>query len=481
MRSRKNGTGSKQDVTHGDDLRRATDWVLNEQMFSNVKVHGNVKWKEAGVAALVRLAIFWMWSPESSIVEAARSAIAVVTRIFGRAAVNSYQSLTNALGRYGDQIRPVLARRLHALMEQSDKAGFRVGIWLALAVDGSRLDVPRTLQNERRFCKAARKKKKKKKKAKKRGRHAKAQRAPTHKKKHYDPQPVGPQMWLTLMWHIGQQLPWCWKTGPSYSSERHHVMEILEEQEFAENTLFCGDAGFVGYEFWRAIHDRAHHFLVRVGGNVRLLKKLGWYAQEREGIVYSWPYSAMKKKQPPLVLRLVRLQDARNGNIYLVTNVLSKRRLSDRQASQIFRQRWGIEVQFRSLKQTFGRTKLRSGTPENATIELDWSLFALWMVQLLAHKEQIKVCEPQDKTSIAAVLRVIRRIIEHADDTRPLRESLPRQLAAALTDNYERKSKKKSRNYPRRKEEPAAGKPVTLNATQKHKSRLEKVTMANAA
>lgn len=481
MRSRKNGKGSKQDVTNGDDLRRATDWVLNEEMFSNVAVHGNVKWKEAGVAALVRLAIFWMWSPESSIVEAAANAITVVTSIFGNAAVNSYQSLTNALRRYGDQIRPVLTRRLHALMEKSDEAGFRVGLWLALAVDGSRLNVPRTLKNERQFCKAKRKKTKKKKKAKKRGRHAKPKKAPTHKKKHYDPQPVGPQMWLTLIWHIGQQLPWCWKTGPSYSSERHHVMEMLQNEEFAENTLFCGDAGFVGYDFWRTIHDHGHKFLVRVGGNVRLLKKLGWYAKERHGIVYSWPDSAMKKKQPPLVLRLLQLKDARNGSIYLVTNVLNKRLLSDWQASQIFRQRWGIEVQFRSLKQTFGRTKLRSGTPENATIELDWSLFALWMVQLLAHKEQIRVREPNEKTSIAAVLRVIRRIIQRATDARPPRESLKSQLAEALTDNYERKSKKKSRNYPRRKEEPATGKPVTLNATDKHRQRLEKMALASAA
>jgi hypothetical protein len=356
-----------------------------------------------------------------------------------------------------------------------------MGVWLALAVDGSRLDVPRTLKNERQFSKAKSKKQKKRKKAKKRGRHAKPKKPATHKKKHYDPQPVGPQMWLTLFWHIGQQLPWCWKTGPSYSSERHHVMEVLEEEEFAENTLFCGDAGFVGYEFWRAIHDRDHKFLVRVGGNVRLLKKLGWYARERDGIVYSWPDLAMRKKQPPLVLRLLQLKDARNGNIYLVTNVLNKSLLSDFQASKIYRQRWGIEVQFRSLKQTFGRTKLRGGTPENATVELDWSLFALWVVQLLAHKEQTRVREPNEKTSIAAVLRVIRRIIQHATNPRPASESFKNQLAEALTDTYERKSKKKSRNYPRRKEEPAPGKPVTSNATEKQKQKLKKITFANAA
>jgi hypothetical protein len=481
MRSRKNGKQSKQDATYGDDLRRATNWVLNEEMFSNVEVHGNVKWKEAGVAALVRLAIFWMWNPESSIVQAASDAIAVVKRISGSAAVNSYQSLTNALRRYGDQIRPVLTRRLQALMEKSDTTGFRVGLWLALAVDGSRLDVPRTFQNERQFCKTKRKKKKKGKKAKKRGRHAKPKKPATHRKKHYDPQPVGPQMWLTLIWHIGQELPWRWKTGPSYSSERHHVMEMVAKDEFPENTLFCGDAGFVGYEFWRAIHDRDHKFLVRVGANVRLLKKLGWYAREREGIVYSWPDSAMKKRQPPLVLRLLQLRDARNRSIYLVTNVLNKSLLSDSQASQIFRQRWGIEVQFRGLKQTFGRTKLRSGTPENATIEVDWSLFALWMVQLLAHKEQTRVREPNEKTSIAAVLRVIRRIIQHVTHPRPASESLQNQLAEALMDTYQRKSKKKSRNYPRRKEEPATGKPVTLNATLNHKQKLKKMTYANAA
>lgn len=482
MRSRKNRNGSKPEVTNGDDLRRATDWVLDNGIFANVEVHGNARWKKQGVASLIRLAVFWMWSQEPSIVEAATSAIALVTRLFGSSAVNSYQSLTNALGRYGDQIHPVLKSRLHALMEKSDKTSFRVGLWLALAVDGSRVDVPRTLPNERQFCKLKQQQKKKKsKKPKRRGRHATSKRAPTHKKGHYNPQMVGPQMWLTLIWHIGQQLPWCWKTGPSYSSERHHVMEMLQKEDFPQNTLFCGDAGFVGYDFWRSIHDQGHSFLIRVGGNVRLLKKLGWYAKERDGIVYSWPDSAMKKKQAPLVLRLLQFNDARNGSIYLVTNVLDKRRLSPSQASAIFRQRWGIEVQFRSFKQTFGRTKLRSRTPEKATLELDWSLFALWIVQLLAHREQTSLREPNEKTSVAAVLRIIRRMIQHAAEVRPPRESLKTQLAGAVTDTYDRKSKKKSRNYPRRKEEPATGKPVTLKATTEHKQKIKEMAPSSAA
>jgi len=167
-------------------------------------------------------------------------------------------------------------------------------------------------------------------------------------------------MWLTLIWHIGQRLPWCWKIGPSYSSERAHLLELLAEQKFPEFTLFCGDAGFVGYDFWSTI-AADHHFLVRVGSNVRLLKNLG-YVREREGIVYCWPDAAMKKLQPPLVLRLLHFQSSR-GDVYLVTNVLEEKKLTEQQASEIYRRRWGIEVHFRSVKQTFGRSKLRSRHP----------------------------------------------------------------------------------------------------------------------
>jgi len=52
--------------------------------------------------------------------------------------------------------------------------------------------------------------------------------------------------------------------------------------------------------------DAGHQLLVRVGSNVKLLKKLG-YARERNGLVYLWPDRAAKKRLPPLVLRLTRL------------------------------------------------------------------------------------------------------------------------------------------------------------------------------
>ena len=280
-------------------------------------------------------------------------------------------------------------------------------------------------------------------------------------------------MWLTLLWHIGLRLPWCWKLGPSYASERGHLQTMLDEQKFPENTLFCGDAGFVGYDFWRAIIDHGHNFLIRVGSNVRLLKHLG-VARQRNDIVYCWPNAAMKKTEPPLMLRLLRFHDG-HGEMFLVTSIVADRALTAEQASIIYRRRWGIELQFRSLKQTYGRTKLRSRTPDHAEVELHWSLLGLAMLELLALKEQSRAGEPADKTSVAAVLRIIRSMIAEQSEARPPSAALPQRLRCATIDSYQRQSKKKSRNYPRRKEEPSTGSPIIVTATKQQREKLQEI------
>ena len=44
----------------------------------------------------------------------------------------------------------------------------------------------------------------------------------------------------------------------------------------------------------------------------------------------------------------------------LVTNILDEEVLSDETASKIYRLRWGIEVYYRTLKQTLGHQTLKS-------------------------------------------------------------------------------------------------------------------------
>jgi hypothetical protein len=94
-----------------------------------------------------------------------------------------------------------------------------------LAVDGSRASTPRTKSNEKAFRAANYGKGKTAKYRKKKSKNKR-------KKNRTKAETVTPQIWLTLLWHMGLRLPWCWKMGPSDSSEREHFHEMLMQQSF---------------------------------------------------------------------------------------------------------------------------------------------------------------------------------------------------------------------------------------------------------
>jgi Transposase DDE domain len=442
---------------NGATLRAAVTWAVEEQIFTHVKLHGNTTWR---VVDLILLTIVWVWSGDATLTGSFAEAHRWSNDVLGRAAVTTYQGLLKALVTWTGSLLPLLWNRLHRLMEQEGGKHWRVGRWLALAVDGSRVSVPRTAKNEKAFCapnfgkgKKARSRKKKRKRL---------------RRKSEQPQPVKPQIWVTLLWHMGLQMPWSWKTGPSNAVERDHLRQMLSGQKFPEDTLFCGDAGFTGYDLWRAINEAGHSFLVRVGANVTLLRKLG-YVRERAGIVYCWPKAVAYQGEPPLVLRHLRVRVGRCV-MHMVTNVLNKNALTDAMAVRLYRLRWGIELQFRTVKQTFGRRKLRSRTPERAYVELDWALLGLWLIQLFAVKEQVEIGEIPDQCSAALAIQVVRETFRRWRE-RP-DEPFASRLQGATKDNYRRRGLKKARYCPNYKDKPSAGSPVIQTAKPWHKKKL---------
>lgn len=96
-----------------------------------------------------------------------------------------------------------------------------------------------------------------------------------------------------MLWHIGFGLPWNWWTGPADSSERAHLLEMFES--LPATALVVADAGFVGHGYWKAIVDSGRHFLIRVGTNLRLLKRLGC-ARETNQIVYTLDRQSSSKE-----------------------------------------------------------------------------------------------------------------------------------------------------------------------------------------
>ena len=445
---RRSGTGT----TEADRLGRAINWCLSESMFVDLDLHGNTKWS---ARLLIALAVLTAWGEHRRMTDSFEEATRLSRRLFGLVAVKTYQGMMRALVRYTGQLLPAVWQRLQCLAEKTAPEQFRIGRWVPLAVDGSRFSTPRTLSNERAFAaknfgKGGRGKNRTKWKNKK-----KRSKKLCH--------PVKPQIWLTLIWHMGTKLPWCWKTGPSTSSERHHLTDMIHSLSFPKNTLFCCDAGFTGYELWSTIRKSGHHFLMRVGGNVNLLKNLG-HCRHADGLVFLWPEQAARKKQPPVMLRLIEVKGER-GSMYLVTSVLSRRELSDSMFRRLYPLRWGVELQFRTLKQTFGLGTLRSRNADHALAELQWSIVALTMVQLLAIREQRKLDIPPENSSAGEALRAIRKAMRHWHEVRHKTESLTAELQGAVKDDYHRTTNKAARYHAAYKDKPSAGKPTIRKAT----------------
>jgi Transposase DDE domain len=455
---------SKAQIVNADLLRRALQWVIDEDLFRAVRLHGNTTW---AVVQLVALAVLWVWSDRTTLTGAFAQARQLSLTLFGSAAVTTYQGLTKALVTWTGRLLPLLWERLHRRMEEGGRTAWRLGRWLPLAVDGSRVSTPRTASTEAAYAAPNFG----------RGKTAKSRRRWANKRRRMKKlsQPVRPQIWLTLLWHMGLKMPWAWRTGSSTASEREHFGELLRGLKFPENTLFCGDAGFVGYELWAAILAAGHHFLIRVGANVRLLRGLG-RAQFGRDIVHLWPNDAARRGQPPLVLRLMAFQGPR-GTVYVVTSVLSDATLSAAQARRLYRLRWGIELQFRAFKQTFGRGTLRSRSADCAAVELEWSLVGLWMIQLFAVKEQIAVEIAPGQSSVALAVGVIRDLMR--ERTAPAsRQTFHDRMTRAVQDGYRRRGSKRARYRAGLKEPPSARRPKIMTASRRQRDAFR--TLENA-
>jgi hypothetical protein len=95
---------------------------------------------------------------------------------------------------------------------------------------------------------------------------------------------------------------------------------------------------------------------------------------------------------------------------------------------------------------------LRSRNDKRLLVELDWSILAMAVVELLALKEQQQQRDEQKgeaadpgKRSLAQAVRALRKCLRHLDEVPQPGQGLAEQLRAAVTDDYQRKSSKRCR------------------------------------
>jgi hypothetical protein len=485
-KSRKPGK-TKRTLTNVESVRTAYAWLLPDaSIFAKVRFHGNVSW---AASSLVLLALCWAWSEARYVTDAFADAARWSQVLLGCSPLTTYQGFMGALARWTPQLMPILVDVLQQRMAEIGGKFYRLGGWVPIAFDGSRASTARTKSNEAEFCaknygqgKTAKYRKKKSKGLRRR------------KNAKNPAQPQEPQAWITMLWHMGLRLPWDWRLGPSNASERAHVMEMVEQGRFPRRSLLCGDAGFVGYPLWSCFQRADLRFLVRVGGNVKLLTEHALCQFEKAGkerTVLCWPKDAMRTDVPPLRLRLVRLTVGKTL-MWLLTNVLDQHELSQKTMVQFYKMRWGVEVEFRGLKQTLGRAKLCCRNGQRLLAELHWSILAMAAAELLALKEQLERRSAEKKTkkarrydpskrSLATTMRALRGCLKNLRTTPEPGKDLASQLGQAVTDDYRRLRSKTARYRPPNPDKKPLGDPEIRRLNPEEKLKLKRLSSTNAA
>jgi IS4 transposase len=439
-------------------LRAAVLWLFRGINWSPIRWRTDCTWSPQLLAVT---ALLWAWSDESNLGTRFTSSRRIAAALFpsqGKIA-GSYQAFIKLLVRWTPGLVPLIQAVFRVRMQKDLSAVWRVGGRLLFGMDGSKIELPRTASNQGAYASTGRKKRKKRKY---RLRQRRRRRGEAGLKK-----ADTPQLLMTTLWHVGSGLPWSWRIGASYQSEREHIRQMLPE--LPGEAVLAGDAGLVGYDFIRATQAGGRDVLVRVGSNIRLLTQLG-STREHDGIVYLWPGKAQEKSRPPLVLRLVVCHNGKHP-VYLVTTLLDCDDVPDRDVIAMYRERWGIEVYHRSLKQTFQRRKLRSHSAAAAWVELEWSLVGLWAMSLYALVQIRRDNQLPRRLSCAKLLEAFRRMLR--DYLHPVCRgaTLCERLREAVIDPYQRRNKT-SRDYPRKKKETPPGPPSIVQAS------IREVTLA---
>ncbi len=133
----------------------------------------------------------------------------------------------------------------------------------------------------------------------------------------------------------------------------------------------------------------------------------------------------------------------------------------------IYGARWGVAVFFRTFRHTCGCRKLRSRSAPHAQLEIEWALMGLWSVCLLGTRELSASGQDRARLSPAGAIHAFHRTRrEYRVRPETPAETLWAQLRRARLDEYQRRSAKTSRAYPRKKQWDRIGIPHLTRATE---------------
>jgi len=312
------------------------------------------RWEIQPLVMVLLLSTFACGDSQPERFETAR-AVVVALRPKRRRPGETVQGYQMALRRLPTCVLRTVAAGIRGRLAETLALRWITDGFVVLGCDGSRLECPRTPELENHL-----------------GQAGKTDSAPT--------------VWLTAIVHLATGVPFSWRFGKGTASERHHLRHLLKT--LPEKVLVVCDAGYTGYELARDMMMQGVDFLIRMSSTVTLYTEKNVPLKRfREGIVYYWTEKARKEGGLPLRLRLIRVEGKKRTkkgteyyDVWLLTSVLQKRRLSFSAASRYYRWRWENEGYFRSYKRTLSMVKLSSRTVSLVHREAEGSMLAMQLL-----------------------------------------------------------------------------------------------------
>lgn len=356
----------------------------------------------------------------------------------------SFGGFEKALAKVPMPVLRSLATAIRRRVEAVFGGRWKIGGFVPLGCDGTRLACPRSAELERRLGT-------------------------------FGKEGSAPMIWNTSIVHLTLGFPFCWRWGKGgKASERAHLIQMLPRLPAA--VMLVADAGYVGYEVARALMETATlSFLIRMSSNATFYTDQNVPLDEfREGIVYYWPNRQRDRGEPPIRGRLMRIRSPRHKvDVWLFTNVLDPQQLSVQTAGLYYRLRWENEGFFRTYKRTLKKMTFLSRSLRLVHREAEASMIA---TQLLLCRGALAMPVPTNGNlpvlcSPRRVLVEARRDIAGRSNSR---EPFAERITRAQRERRSRTTAKQKREWPRRKEHKPPHPPILLRLTELLKNRIPK-------
>jgi Transposase DDE domain len=307
---------------------------------------------------------------------------------------------------------------------------------------------------------------------------------------------ASPQVGLSALVHLRSGVLWAWRLGVGNIDERLHLKALLPT--LPVGALLVADCGYQSYDMALAMMDANVAFLIRISSMAPVYtvdpsarpdaeasktanpkaQPLDVAVQQQwvDGEVWYWPLAIQNQGGKPLHLRLLRIRDSRRKvDVWLLTDIRDKERLSVLSAGQIYKMRWGNEGFFRTYKQTLKKVKLSSRTVKLIHREAEGSLLAVAV--LLAQGAQARSLFSQKEAASARglVLAVRAEIDAQLQGRKRGRRGYQKRLAEAVNKQRKRTSRKDKRRWPSRADHTPPKPPTIRVLNDDQKALLENV------